>query len=442
MQENKEQITYVRVEGMFCVHCEETVILALKALPGVLSVGIHQNIAEIRSAAPLDKEEIIKAIRAAGYETDTDKFSHKRRQVVLTARWYEMLIIAAAIILLAAGANHFFGYNIFKSIPVVDSEVSYGMLFVTGLLTSIHCVGMCGAIGIFASAEKNSVRSMRRPLLYNIGRVLSYTLTGGIVGAIGSVFSIDMKIRGIIILIAGFFMLLMSLSMLGLAGFHLPTFFVGKFTRVGAGAFLVGLLNGFMPCGPLQAMQLYALSAGGFFKGALSMFLFALGTVPLMLSSGALINLTHGKTRVLIGKIASVLILVLSVSMLNRGFLGLGIDVSVALPKKYDGYTAAVIGDGVQIVSLELDFDSFGDMVVQKGIPVTVFFHAGEGKITGCNNEVVCADLGFDVHITPGDNIIEFIPSEEGNFTYTCWMNMIRNHIEVIDDMGFFVKGK
>ena len=48
MQENKEQITYVRVEGMFCVHCEETVILALKALPGVLSVGIHQNIAEIR----------------------------------------------------------------------------------------------------------------------------------------------------------------------------------------------------------------------------------------------------------------------------------------------------------------------------------------------------------------------------------------------------------
>ena len=88
MQENKEQITYVRVEGMFCVHCEETVILALKALPGVLSVGIHQNIAEIRSAAPLDKEEIIKAIRAAG-------------------------------------ANHFFGYNIFKSIPVVDSEVSY-----------------------------------------------------------------------------------------------------------------------------------------------------------------------------------------------------------------------------------------------------------------------------------------------------------------------------
>ena len=153
MQENKEQITYVRVEGMFCVHCEETVILALKALPGVLSVGIHQNIAEIRSAAPLDKEEIIKAIRAAGYETDTDKISHKRRQVVLTARWYEMLIIAAAIILLAAGANHFFGYNIFKSIPVVDSEVSYGMLFVTGLLTSIHCVGMCGAIGIFASAE-------------------------------------------------------------------------------------------------------------------------------------------------------------------------------------------------------------------------------------------------------------------------------------------------
>ena len=68
---------------------------------------------------------------------------------------------------------------------------------------------------------------------------------------------------------------------------------------------------------------------------ALAMLLFALGTVPLMLASGALLNLTRGKARVWIGKIAAVLILLLSVSMLNRGMLDLGVDASRLLPEKY-----------------------------------------------------------------------------------------------------------
>ena len=144
---------------------------------------------------------------------------------------------------------------------------------------------MCGAIGIFASSEINSVRSLRRPILYNAGRVVSYTVIGAVVGLVGSVFSVSIYLRGIIIIIAGAFMLLMALSMLGLIRFRLPHFCEFRFSRGKYGAFAIGLLNGLMPCGPMQAMQLYALSTGSAFSGALAMFLFALGTVPLMLIS-------------------------------------------------------------------------------------------------------------------------------------------------------------
>ena len=441
MKENNPLTTYVRLEGMLCAHCEQTVLYALRTLPGVREVSMRRNIAQVSSDAPLQSEEIIRVIRQAGYETNADQISEHRRRAARTVRWYELLLIAAAVILLAVGVNRLFGYNVFNAIPAVDSGASYGMLFVTGLLTGIHCVGMCGAIGLYASAEKNSARSMTRPLLYNAGRVLSYTLIGGLVGLVGSVFSVSARLRGVIILVAGLFMLLMALSMLGYVDFRLPHFSFFRNSRRGLSAFLVGLLNGLMPCGPLQAMQLYALSTGSFLSGALAMLLFALGTVPLMLASGALLNLTRGKARVWIGKIAAVLILLLSISMLNRGLLGLGVDASRLLPDKYEGYAAAVMEDGVQTVRLELEYDSFGDVIVQKGVPVKLVLHADEDKITGCNNEVVSVDFGFDVPLKQGDNLIEFTPTQEGEYTYTCWMNMIRNQIKVIDDMDYFTKG-
>lgn len=431
---------FVRVGGMYCEHCIETVSLALGTLDGVKSVNIRQNIAEVVSSIPLNTDDIVEIIRKAGYETSADKISVRRRKVLPKIRLYEIMIVAAFIIT-AIIINKLFGYNIFNAIPTVDSGASYAMLFITGLFTSIHCIGMCGAIGIFASSETNSVRSLRRPLLYNAGRVVSYSLIGAVVGLAGSVFTISIYLRGVIIIIAGVFMLLMALSMLGIVRFRLPHFCKFRFSRGKYGAFAIGLLNGLMPCGPMQAMQLYALSTGSALSGAFAMFLFALGTVPLMLLSGILVNLSRGKAKIIIGKVSCILILLLSLSMLNRGLLGIGVDLTSLFPKSDSSYTAAVISDNIQTVELELDFDSYGDVIVQKGIPVKITIHAEEGKITGCNNEIVSVDFGFDVPIKPGENIIEFTPQKEGEYTFTCWMNMIKNRIKVIDDIDYFVKG-
>ncbi|MBP5208454.1 MAG: sulfite exporter TauE/SafE family protein, partial [Clostridia bacterium] len=251
---------YVKIDGIYCEHCVETIRLALRSLDGVESTAVRQNVAEISGESLPSKEVLIETIRRIGYETDEKKISETRSKVSRTVKWYEFLLIAGAIIALAAGVRLIFGYNIFNAIPTVDSTLSYGMLFVTGLLTSIHCVSMCGAIGIYASSESNSVRSFKRPILYNAGRVISYAVIGGIVGLIGSAFSVSATVRGVIILIAAAFMLLMALSMTGLFSFRLPRLFTFRTNGKKIGAFVIGLLNGLMPCGPLQAMQIYALS--------------------------------------------------------------------------------------------------------------------------------------------------------------------------------------
>ena len=85
-----------------------------------------------------------------------------------------------------------FGFNIFNMIPTIDTNIQLGMLFLTGLFTSIHCISMCGAINLYASASKEDakIKKLKNPLLYNIGRLVSYTILGGIIGGIGKVYSI------------------------------------------------------------------------------------------------------------------------------------------------------------------------------------------------------------------------------------------------------------
>ena len=432
----KSRTLYVGIEGMFCDHCYETVSSALATLDGVESVSFLQTTAKMTGKALPDAEAIIYAVRNAGYETDSARIRRSFRETSGRALRLELPILFAAIAAVWIIAKRFFGINLFYAVPTINSGMTYGMLFAAGLLTGVHCMGMCGAIGLYASSDSGDERSFKRPLLYNLGRVVSYTAIGGIVGLIGSVISFGNTLRGVVILLAAAAMFLMSLSMLGVFRFHLPRLFPVHVRSGNTGALVIGLLNGFMPCGPLQAMQLYALSSGGFLTGALSMLLFALGTVPLMLGSGMLLNSASGKTKAAFGKAAAVLILVLSVSMFGRGLAAFGVDLERTFSLTEDGYIPAAVENGVQTVSFELEYDAYADIVVQKNIPVRLTILADEKKITGCNSEVVSVDFGFDTVIKPGETVIEFLPDREGDYVYTCWMYMIRNHIWVVDDLS------
>ena len=423
---------YVKIKGIHCQNCETTIQRALLKLPRVKEVTIKNFIAHITYEEPLTNDEIINAITQAGYITKASYISNNLKDLEKTSNLKQSFLILTIIILIISLTYKIFGFNIFNVIPTIDSNITYTMLFLTGLLTSIHCVSMCGAINLIATLNQNSQNRFERPLKYNLGRLISYTILGGIAGLLGSILTINNIISGIIITIAGLAMFVMSLEMLGF--FRIPRikFLTPKHKKT-SNPFLIGLLNGLMPCGPLQAMQLYALSTSSMLKGALSMFLFGLGTMPLMLLTSVIFTNLKGKNKILINNIASGLILVLSVLMLNRGLVALNINIPA-----FEGntkYLTPNILDDTQVVEFDLSYNGYQNIKVGVDKPVKMIIHVDKKYLTGCNNSLTIPEYNINQELKVGDNIIEFHPTKEGTFIYTCWMNMLKNNIKVVNKL-------
>jgi uncharacterized protein len=248
-----------------------------------------------------------------------------------------ILIVALYIII-----KYTVGFNI---LPEVQSSMGFAALFVVGLLTSLHCVAMCGGLAVsqcvaaadtqkrISGQSKTGLTTLRTSLLYNGGRVISYTIIGGLVGALGSAVSFSGWARGLVAIASGIFMIIMAINLLGV----LPSLrrlmprmpaplrrFSMNFGR-GKSPLVVGLLNGLMPCGPLQGMQLYALGTGSALVGAASMFFFSLGTAPLLIGLGSATSLIGGKLTAKMMKISALVILALGFVMISRGFALSGI---------------------------------------------------------------------------------------------------------------------
>jgi plastocyanin domain-containing protein len=202
--------------------------------------------------------------------------------------------------------------------------------------------------------------------------------------------------------------------------------------KVNRGPFYVGLLNGFMPCGPLQSMQLYALGTGSFIAGATSMFFFSLGTVPLMFGLGALSTILSKKFTNNLLKFSAILVIVLGVGMISRGMSLSGFNTVLA---STGNTNLAKIDGNVQTISIDLSSSKYQPITVQKGIPVRFIINAAQENINGCNGTVIIPELGIEKKLIAGENVIEFLPEQTGTIPYSCWMGMIRSKINVVDDI-------
>ena len=193
-----------------------------------------------------------------------------------------------------------------------------------------------------------------------------------------------------------------------------------------------------MPCGPLQSMQLYALSTGSPIKGAMSMLLFSLGTVPLMFGLGAISSLLSKKFTHKMMTVSAVLVVVLGVSMFSSGMSLSGFSLpTMAIGNNTDGQdkNEAKVNDNIQTVTTKLSSGRYEPITVKKGIPVKWIIKAEKKDINGCNNEIYIPKYNIEKKLAVGDNIIEFTPTESGTFAYSCWMGMIRSKITVVDNM-------
>jgi sulfite exporter TauE/SafE/plastocyanin domain-containing protein len=329
--------------------------------------------------------------------------------------------------------------------------------------------------------------------------VISYTVIGGVLGFVGLLFGgggsdawLPVMAQGILKIIAGAFMVIMGINMLGLFPWlrklqpHMPKIFARKAVTEKARSkspLIVGLLNGLMPCGPLQSMQIVALVSGNPLAGALSMFLFSMGTVPLMLGLGSIVSVLGKKFTQKVMNVGAVLVVVLGLAMLSQGgslsgfllpdtlfavILGacaVGIVSSIPFKKPsckivstlgtlgaavvmiaawstwmVSGSTSSddsggiKIVDGKQIVNSALSAGSYPNITVEAGIPVKWTINAPNGSINGCNNRINIGEYGISNYsFQQGDNVIEFTPAKTGRFQYSCWMGMIRGSITVTE---------
>lgn len=288
------------IEGMTCVYCQNRIEQALRNTAGISKVNVSYNKGQAEVEFDneiLTLEQIIHIIQ------DLDYTVVQRRKIDYK-KTVSSIGTFAIIVCLYYLLQRFGVLNLLVPSMLADQAMSYGMLFVVGLLTSVHCIAMCGGINLSQCIPSgkddigNGNRAIMPSLLYNTGRVISYAVIGFLLGGIGMILTggaetgIPLILQGILKIIAGLFMVIMGINMLGvipvLRKFQIrfPNKLANKISRrkiTEKRPFFVGLLNGLMPCGPMQSMQIIALGSGNPVSGAFAMLMFSLGTVPLML---------------------------------------------------------------------------------------------------------------------------------------------------------------
>ena len=205
-----------------------------------------------------------------------------------------------------------------------------------GLLGSFHCIGMCGPIAFMLPIDRhNSTKGFFQIISYHLGRLFTYSLIGLLFGFLGKGFYF-FGFQQQLSIIVGVLMILLILfpkisQKLSLS--KKISFLILKIkNRLGAELkkkgndtfFTIGFLNGFLPCGLVYMAVFGAITTSNAFTGSLYMFLFGLGTIPLMTAFVYLGNFTKGNLRQNIQKAIPVLVVIIGILFIVRG-LGLGI---------------------------------------------------------------------------------------------------------------------
>lgn len=178
---------------------------------------------------------------------------------------------------------------------VTTSKVSFGTAFVIGIIASLStCMAVVGGLLLSMSATFAKEGDRVKPqVLFHIGRLVSFFVLGGVIGALGSVFQLNATGSFALSLIIGLVMLVLGINLLDVFPWtkrlmpSMPKFLsksaldVSKINHT-LTPVLVGIATFFLPCGFTQSMQIYTLSTGSFLTGGLTMLSFALGTLPVL----------------------------------------------------------------------------------------------------------------------------------------------------------------
>ncbi|HTX87260.1 MAG TPA: sulfite exporter TauE/SafE family protein [Candidatus Nanoarchaeia archaeon] len=460
------------ISGLHCASCKTLLEAEVGAIPGVKKIIVIYE----KGRAGVEYDE---------NETDLDKIFNKIKELGYTPELLDITATGkktfnknwlwAGIFVLVFAAGYFLietfgGWSIMANLN--NKNIGLGLIFIIGLLASFHCVGMCGGFIMAYSTrqlkitnDKLQISSHKLHLQYNLGRLISYTVIGGILGGFGSFFGINPDFSGALLLVAAVFMVLMGLGLateikwldrikLRMPDFVAKIIFKNRQTHPASlnpprlaelgtppergistplliegnkpkGPFVIGLLTGFMPCGPLQAMQLYALSTGNWLSGALAMGVYALGTIPLLFGFGSFVSMLTASRMKQLLRISGIIVIILGLFTFSRALNAFGL----LNPAPQNNQTPAAPAPAeAQTVEMTVSYSGYQPNVIyiKKGMPVHWIINLP--KSMGCTDAIILYNGQNQIsqRVNIGQTIIDFTPeSGVSEIKFSCGMKMV-----------------
>jgi Uncharacterized conserved protein len=446
----------VPIRGMHCASCEILVGEKLKAVPGVTNVSVNRNagIAKISFAENKPDEKMISAaVRRAGYEVGENG---KAPWISRDPSDYKNFLIAAIIL--------FIVWLIAKTTGLINfnTDLKPSGLFVAlivGLIAGVStCMALVGGLVLSLAArhaelhpEATAAQKFRPHIYFNAGRIIGYAVFGGIIGLVGRVVQLSSGWLGLMTLVIGCVMIFLGLKLIEIfpalknKTISLPSWIGRLFGQKNDrreyspwAAILSGALTFFLPCGFTQAMQLYAVSTGSFYRGAAIMGLFALGTAPGLIGIGGLSSIFKGRAGRIFFAVAGIAVIIVGWTNLVRGGQTLALSVKVPIAVSHDSkdgnYYSNNENASEQIIRMTQGNNGYSpnNFTVTLGKPVKWIINSTAPYT--CSSSVLMPAYGINKSLTSGENIITFTPTAAGVIPFSCSMGMYRGQFVVVSD--------
>lgn len=446
----------VKIQGMHCANCEVLIERRFKKIPGVRKVTARHTAgtAKIVYYGNLDLNTLQGAVTEDGYTVShlhelTDNAEHRN-----TGRDY---LETGAVFLVLLGL-----FLVLKQFNIVpenfggsNKTISFGLAFLIGVVASMSsCIAVTGGLLVAVAAKYNAAsghlsgaQRFKPHLYFNAGRVVSYAVLGGAIGALGSTFSLSVEANSLLILVASVVMIVLGLQMLKLMPrlglLRAPKFiahWIHEYTerKTKGSAFLLGAATFFLPCGFTQGLQLYVLAKASAMTGALTMFAFSMGTLPALLSLSALSSFAGGGFQRYFLKFAGAAVVLLGLFNFQSGLTLAGTTeqfssapASSAQPSEARVQTVPVI-DGKQIVDMKIvgyRYQPYQFAVLQ-GVPVEWRIDAQQAA--GCGRILIAPKAGVRKLLPFGTTAITFTPQAPGEIGFNCSMGMMTRGAKII----------
>jgi len=447
----------VKIKGMHCPSCEILIERQLKKIKGVekVSASHTEGKAIIHYSKKPGNEEIENAIKEHGYSVAEEE----------KPQYFEVFMFFVIVL------GVYYTLKLLNLVPSIglSENMSYGFVFLIGLVAAIStCLAVSGGLLLAVMAKHAEMHEnlskwhkFKPNIYFNIGRIISYTVLGALIGAFGSALTLSSKFSGFLTIFASLVMIILGFQLLRIFPWlgkiqpRMPKIFGHKMHDAskehGTAPFLLGAGTFFLPCGFTIALQLYVLANGSAITGALTMLVFSLGTLPSLISLGAITSCIKDSIRKDFMKFAGVIVILLGLFNMTNGLSlagfhmdlnlfnnrvlydnGLDIDTSSINPSianyikssRAPAQKLEVI-NGKQVAKMSIVDLRYlpSKFIATQGIPVEWQIDASQAA--GCAQVITSPDIGIFKFLSPSKiNIITFTPNKAGTFYFSCTMGM------------------